>query len=94
MLSNLFHHCQVEHALGIFAPAGGALFASYSNKWTEKARKYSDIIERRLRPGSMEDIVLKACPFMDAGTNISTISVQVLHDSDDEEISSGRCTDT
>jgi hypothetical protein len=36
----------------------------------------------------MADIVLKACPFMDSGTNISSISVQVLNDSDVEEISS------
>jgi hypothetical protein len=90
MLSNLFHHCQVERALGIFAPAGGAFFARHTNKWTEKVQKYSDTIERKLRPSSMEDIVLKACPFMDAGTNILSISVQVLNESDDEEISSGR----
>ena len=89
MLSNLFHRCQVEHALGIFAPAGGALFQRHSNKWTEKVQKYSDFVERMLKPSSMEDIVLKACPFMDPGTNISFISVQVLNDSDDEEISSG-----
>ena len=36
----------------------------------------------------MEDIVWKACYFMDSSTNISSISVQVLNDSDDEEISS------
>jgi hypothetical protein len=92
-LINLLHHCQVEHALGIFAPEEGAMFLSYSDKWIEKVQKNSDIIERKLRPGSMEDIVLKACPFMYASTNISSISVQVLHDSDDEEIS-GRSTDT
>ncbi|KAI0283694.1 hypothetical protein BGY98DRAFT_1093785 [Russula aff. rugulosa BPL654] len=78
----------VEHALGIFAPEGGALFQRNSDKWTEKLRKYSDIIKQKLRPGSMEDIVLKACRFMDSSTNISSISVQVLNDSDDEEISS------
>jgi hypothetical protein len=92
VLSNLFHHHQVEHALGVYAPGGGAFFTRHSNKWTEKVQKYSDILEQKLQPGSMEDIVLKACPFMDASTNISSISVQVLHDldDDDEEISSGR----
>ncbi|KAF8499774.1 hypothetical protein F5888DRAFT_111124 [Russula emetica] len=62
----------VEHALGIFAPAGGALFARHSDKYIEKVQKYSDIIERKLRPGSMEDIVLKACPFMGASTSFIT----------------------
>ena len=87
MLSNLSHHCQVERALGVFAPAGGAFFSGdkHDTKWIEKIQKYRDIIEQKLRPGSVEDIVLKACPFMDAGTNISSISVQVLNVSDDEE---------
>ncbi len=35
----------------------------------------------------MEDIVLKACHFMKADTDILSISVQVLGDSDDEEVS-------
>jgi hypothetical protein len=89
VLSNLFHHCQVERALGVFAPAGGAFFSGHKhrNKWIEKVQKYSDIIERKLRPGSMEDIVLRACPFMDAGTFISSISLQVINDLDDEETS-------
>lgn len=87
MLSNLFHHCQVERALGVFAPAGGAFFSGHKHdkKWIGKVQKYSDFIEQKLQPGKMEDIVLKAIPFMDASTNISSISVQVLHDSADEE---------
>ena len=94
MLSNLFHHCHVEHALGLFAPGGGAPFQWNSYEWSEKVQKHSDIIEWRLRPDSMEGIVLKACPFMDSGTNISSILVQVLRDSDDEEISPGSSRDT
>lgn len=95
VLSNLLHRCQVERALSYFAPAGGACFAhaKYSNKRIENLQRYSDTIKRKLRPGSMEDIVLKACPFMDARTNILSISVQVFNDSDDEENSSGRSTD-
>ncbi len=87
VLSNLFHHCQVERALGVFAPAGSAFFSGHKheNKWIEKVQKYMDHIERKLRSATVEDIVLKACPFMDAGTNISSISVQVLNGSDDEE---------
>lgn len=85
VLSNLFRRCQVEHALGIFAQAGGALFTRHSNKWTEKVQKYSNFVERKLSLGSMEEIVLEACPLMNSGTTISSISVQVLNDSDDEE---------
>jgi hypothetical protein len=87
VLSNLFHHCQVERALGVFAPAGGAFFSGHKHdkKCIAKIQKYIDFLERKFRPGLMEDIVLKACPLMDAGTNISSISVQVLNDSDYEE---------
>lgn len=94
-LSNLFHRCQVERALGVFAPAGGAYFAhaKYSNIRIEKVQRYSDTIKRKLRPDLMEDIVLKACPFMDPSSNILSISVQVLNDSDDGENSSGHSTD-
>jgi hypothetical protein len=84
VLSNLFHHCQVERALGVFAPEGGAFFSGCKHRkiWIEKVQKYIDIIERKLRSRSMEDIVLKACPFTDAGTNLS--SIPVFSDSDDE----------
>lgn len=93
MLSYLFHNCQVERALGVFAPAGGAFFSGHRHTkiWIEKLQKYVDTIQRKLRPGSVEDIVLKACPFMDASTNISSISVQALHDLG--ETSSGRSDD-
>jgi len=89
VLSNLFYHCKVERALGVFAPAGGAFFSGPKHhRWIKKVQKYSDYIERKLRPGLMEDIVLRACPLMDTSTNISSISVQVLNDSDDEESTS------
>jgi hypothetical protein len=67
--------------------AGGAFFSGHKHdkKCIAKIQKYIDFLERKFRPGLMEDIVLKACPLMDAGTNISSISVQVLNDSDYEE---------
>ena len=71
----LFCECQVERAITLIAaPADKASAASadtFSRKWNKLVRKYREIIKTKLKDGSMEDIVLKACRYMKYGINIS-----------------------
>jgi hypothetical protein len=77
----------VERALTIFAaPADNASTANadtFNRKWNKLVQKYREVIKTKLKDGSMEDIVSRACPFMKAGTHLSP-SVTLPDDLDDD----------
>ena len=60
-----------------------ATAATFSRKWNKLVRKYCEIIKAKLQESSMEDIILKACPYMKSGTNI-TCSGVLSNDVDDD----------
>jgi hypothetical protein len=78
----------VERALTLFAaPADDARTANadtFNRKWNKLVQKYREIIETKLQNGSMEDIVLRAWPFMKDGTHFSP-SVTLSNNVDDME---------
>ena len=70
------------------APADNTSTANadtFNRKWNTLVQKYREVIKTKLKEGSMEDIVLKACLFMKAGTQISpsiTVAEDLLVDDD------------
>jgi hypothetical protein len=78
----------VERALTLVAaPADNSSTANadmFNRKWDKLVQKYREIIRIKLQDSSMEDIVLKACPFMKPRTNIS--SSVVLPDNLDNDV--------
>jgi len=77
----------VEHALGTFIPSeDDGNPANFNHKsWNKQVRRYCGVIESKFQSGSMEDIVLKACPFMKS-TTIPAMFVALSTNVDDEEI--------
>ncbi|KAI0276550.1 hypothetical protein BC826DRAFT_1192694 [Russula brevipes] len=76
----------VERALGIFAmPGNDSSSATFNRRWNKQVRKYREIIDRKLQPGSMEDIVLRAYPLMKASTIFSP-SIVVIGGLDDDDV--------
>ncbi|KAI0302275.1 hypothetical protein BC826DRAFT_966257 [Russula brevipes] len=74
----------VERALGIFASEGDASTLSFNKRWNKQVQKFREIIERKLQVGSMEDIVLKACPYMKPGTKLSSFALLNADDNDSD----------
>ena len=79
----------MERALSLFAaPADSASSANadtFNQKWDKQVQHYREVIKAVLQEGSMEDIVLRAYPYMKPGTNISA-SVELPDDSDDDVV--------
>jgi hypothetical protein len=79
----------VERALGTFIPSNDdGNPANFNRKsWNRQVRRYCEVIESKFQPGSMEDIVLKACAFMKPATDSATfIAPSRSGDADSEEI--------
>ena len=85
-ISNLLCQSQVERALGTFIPSGDdGNPANFNRKsWNKQVRRYCGVIQTKFQPGSMRDIVLKACPFMKR-TTILTTFIALPSNVDDEE---------
>jgi hypothetical protein len=77
----------VERALGTFIPSDDeGNPANFNHKsWNKQVRRYCGVIGSKFQPGSMEDIILKACPFMKHSTICATF-IMTPGIGDDEEI--------
>jgi len=84
VLSNRFHHCQVESALGISAPAEGACTLRGTAKNIPKI--FRNIVTSLSGSSSLARCCVESMSLDGYHTNISSFTVQVLNDSDDRDL--------